>query len=48
MLHEADHVEENVLEHQDGMVVGSENLQVDLNNEGLYGNYFNYPTIFKY
>ena len=38
----------DVLEGRDGMVMGGGNLCVDLDNKGFYGNYFEYPTIFKY
>ena len=45
-LHEAG--EGNVIECIDGMVMASGNMHVELDNEGYYGNYFKYATIFKY
>ena len=38
----------NVIERKHEMVMASGNMHGDLDNEGYYGNYFKYPTIFKY
>ena len=46
--HEVANVKGDVLDGRDGMAMGSGNMQVKFNNERFYGNYFNYPTIFKY
>ena len=40
--------EGNVIEHTHRMVMASGNMHGDLDNEGYYGKYFKYPTIFKY
>ena len=40
--------EGNVIECMHGMVMASGNVHGDLDNEGYDGNYFKYPTIFKY